>query len=682
MKSAAASGGAGEAGGRRFRRARLAGVRVSVLAGAAAIAVAALSAALSAALAPAAMAAPAATVRPALPAHATLVTTSPADGAVVAAEPARITAGFDQPIGVSADSLVVYTPGGQRADAGGTQHNGPFGIAVSLTPGLGQGTYTAEWHVVSADSHEVQGAFTFSVGAPSVTHVPAIKSPDAATVATLYAIARWLEYAFFTLLAGAVAFLIVCWPSGARRKGVPGLVIAGWAGLIGSTLAALLLQGPYSQNVGLGLLLNPALEVSTLHTRLGSTLQARQVLTICAAIAATAIIRRLPRLTARVRVVAGTGWAIVVAGMAATWATADHASTGFQVPLAIAADMVHLIAMAVWGGGLVMLAAFTLRGPSSRAAALAVRRFSPIALGCVIALAVTGGYMAWRLIGTWGALFGTAYGWLIIAKSAGFAVLVGLGYLARRFIRQRLLAQGGERSISLEPPIRPPFNGLEPPAEAAAASELALASVAAGRAGSGAGPADDGGHRPGSDGAGGNGPAEEGPDDQPPDGGQPDGEPDDPQVPSMRDLRLSVVAEVGVVALVLAATAILVNTATGRESYAPPVNAVEQFDTGGPNGTGSVDVVVTPARLGGNQLTMTFDTPAGRAFVPAQVQAALFLPARNLGPLPVTLTPAGPGRYRASAATFTFTGQWQLRITVRSDDFDEITVVVPVAVHQ
>jgi copper transport protein len=661
--------------------------RVSMLAGASAIA----AAALSAALAPAAMATPATAARLALPAHATLVTTSPADAAVVAGEPARVSAGFDQPIGVSPDSLVVYTPGGQRADTGGTQHSGPFGIAVTLAPGLGQGTYTAEWHVVSADSHEVQGAFTFSVGAPSATHVPAIKSPDAATVATLYAIARWLEYVFFTLLAGAVAFLIVCWPSGARRKGVPGLVIASWTGLISSTLAALLLQGPYSQNVGLGLLLNPALEVSTLHTRLGSTLQARQVLTICAAIAATAIIRRLPRLTARVRVVAGIGWAIVVAGMAATWATADHASTGFQVPLAITADIVHLIAMAVWGGGLVMLAAFTLRGPSSRAAALAVRRFSPVALGCVVALAITGGYMAWRLIGTWGALFGTTYGWLIIAKSAGFAILVGLGYLARRFIHRRLVRMDDPVAIAAAPSA-PSVAAAQPEpeetaTEAAASSELALASVAAGRAGRGAGPADGGGHWPGTEGTGGDGPADEGPDDegpdgQPPDGGQPDGEPADPRVPSMRDLRLSVVAEVGVVALVLAATAILVNTATGRESYAPPVNAVEQFDTGGPNGTGTVGVAVTPARLGGNQLTMTFDTRAGRAFVPAQVQAALFLPARNLGPLPVTLTPAGPGRYRASAATFTFTGQWQLRITVRSDDFDETTVVVPVTVHQ
>jgi copper transport protein len=473
---------------------------------------------------------------------------------------------------------------------------------------------------------------------------------------------------------------------------VPGLVVTGWAGLIGSTLAALLLQGPYSQNVGLGLLLNPALEVATLHTRLGSTLQARQVLTICAAIAATAIIRRLPRLTARVRVVAGIGWAVVVAGLAATWAAADHASTGFQVPLAIAADIVHLTAMAVWGGGLVMLAAFTLRGPSTRAAALAVRRFSPIALGCVAALAVTGGYMAWRLIGTWGALFGTTYGWLIIAKSAGFAILVGLGYLARRFIHRRLLLSPGgatprwrtdEPAALTAAPGAPAAATARPepeesPTGEAASGELALAGVAAGHtAASGAGHADGGSHQPGGD-----GPGNDGPDGHLPGGSQPDGESADPQEPSMRDLRLSVVAEVGVVALVLAATAILVNTATGRESYTPPVNAVEQFDTGGPGGTGTVDVAVTPARLGGNQVTMTFDTPAGRAFAPAGVQAALLLPARNIGPLPVALTPAGPGRYQASAATFTFTGQWQLRITVRSDDFDETTIVVPVTVHQ
>jgi copper transport protein len=637
------------------------------------IAAAAIGAAvLGAAVAPAALAAQAAPAAAALPAHATLVTTSPASGAVVPAEPGQVTAGFDQPVGVSSDSLIVYTPGGKRADTGGTQHPRPDEITVTLTPGLGQGTFTAEWHVASADSHEVQGAFTFSVGAPSAAFAPPLRSSDATLVAILYAVARWLEYAFFALLAGAVAFLIICWPGGARREGVPGLVIAGWVGLACSTLAALLLQGPYSQNVRLGLLLNPALELTTLHTRLGTALQARQVLAVLAAITVTALLRRLPRMTARARAAAGTAWAVLVTGLAATWAIADHASTGFQVPLAIAVDIAHLTAMAVWTGGLVMLVAFTLRGPADRAAALAVRRFSPIALGCVAVLAASGGYMAWRLIGTWGALFGTTYGLLVLAKSAGLAILVGLGYLARRFIHRNLLRIGVRQAASLAgAPAVPPAAAArpEPAADAAASGELALASVAAGHA-SVVGPGG-GGHLPGDDSPGGHQAGD----------GQPGAEPG-PRVPSMRDLRLSVAVEVCVVALVLAATAVLVNTATGRESYAPPVSATAQFDTGAPNGKGTVDVTVTPARLGGNQVTLTFGTPAGRAYVPAHVQAALFLLARNVGPLPVPLRPDGPGRYQASGVTFTFTGQWQLRIAVRSDDFDETSITVPFTVHQ
>jgi len=598
----------------------------------------------------------------ALPVHATLITTSPADGQVLSAEPARVSAIFDQPIGASPDSLIVYTPTGQRADVGGAQHDGADGIEVTLTAGLAKGTYTAEWHVVSADSHEVQGAFTFSIGAPSATHVPVLKSPDADLVATLYAGARWCEYGFFALLGGSVAFLMFCWPAGARRRGVPGLVAAGWAGLIGSTLAALLLQGPYAANVPLGQLLNPTLELATLHTRLGSALQVRQVLAVAAAVAAAVMIRRLPRMTGRTRAAAGTAWGMLTAAIAATWATSDHASTGFQVPLAIAADIVHLTATALWGGGLVMLAAFALRGPASVAAAVAVRRFSPIALGCVIALAVTGGYMAWRLVGTWGALFGTTYGWLIVAKSAGLGLLICLGYLARRFIHRRLLTIGSKAPAVVQQ------------------GELALAAVARTPVGSTSGEGtSDGGMTDGATSGGstsGGGTSGGGPGR----GGDSAG-PAAQRLPSMRDLRVSVTAEVGIVAVVLGLTAVLVNTATGRESYAPPVNAVEQFTTGGPDGAGTLHVSITPARLGGNRATLTFDTPSGLAMRPAQVSAVLVLPARNLGPLPVTLAGDGPGKYEAGTVTFTFTGAWQLLVTVRTDAFDETTVLVPVNVH-
>ena len=78
---------------------------------------------------------------------------------------------------------------------------------------------------------------------------------------------------------------------------------------------------------------------------------------------------------------------------------------------------------------------------------------------------------------------------------------------------------------------------------------------------------------------------------------------------------------------------------------------------------------------------MYFTKGSGGAFVPAQVQAALYFPGKDLGPLPVTLTATAPGQYRAQDAAFTFTGQWELQVTVRSDAFDETSVTFPVGVH-
>jgi hypothetical protein len=156
----------------------------------------------------------------------------------------------------------------------------------------------------------------------------------------------------------------------------------------------------------------------------------------------------------------------------------------------------------------------------------------------------------------------------VLVKIAGMGVLIGLGYLARRFVHRRLL-----------------------PAAASAVPALAVASVTVG---------------PGS--ASGTVPADA--DDEP------------PRLPSMRALRLSVTIEVAVVAAVLAATAILVNTPTGRESYAPPVNASSAFDTGGPGGVGTLRTSVTPARLGPDQVELTLTTPADSPSAPPRSEPA------------------------------------------------------------
>ena len=574
----------------------------------------------------------AATATPARFAHAALAATDPADGSVVPTQPEEVSATFDEPIHMTVSSLEVYTPDGDRADDGDTTLANPEEIAVTLLPGLGSGTYTAVWHVISDDTHPVSGEFTFSIGSPSATHVPALEVSPNNLVSALFTVVRWLEYLTFALLCGAVAFLIVCWPAGARRRDVIRLVTYSWAGLLASTLLGLLIQGPYAANEGIGELFSPSLVQATLSSRLGTMSQARELMAFLAGGAASLLLPRLPDAGRRGRIAIGAGWAILTTAVAASWALYDHASTGVQAPLGgVPADIIHLDAMAVWIGGLAVLAGFALRGPADEGVATAVPRFSAISLACVGTLVVSGAYQTWREVGGWQALFDTSYGRLILAKIAGLLVLIALGYLARRYIQRGL---------------RPAAAGL--PRAGLPGAGLLGAPVAGPSAVGQAGP--DAGVDPADPGS----PAAVRHEDF--DLSRPD------WLPAMRLLRRSVAVELLVACVILAFTAILVNVATGREAYAPTFTASAPFAVGGSAGT--VHVFVGPARLGPNTVDVYLTGAGGRGGA-AAVTAALSYPAGHRGPAPVTLSRTAAGQYQTTGAVLDNTGQWTLTVTVR-----------------
>jgi copper transport protein len=624
---------------------------------------------------------------PAASAHASLVSSSPAEGAVLAHAPAQVTATFDEPVGISTDSMQVFAPDGSRADTGSTAHGGqPQQITVALLPGLGRGTYTVGWHVISADSHPVQGAFTFSIGASSRTAVnPATLGPPASVlVGVAFGIVRWLAFTCFALLTGAVAFVIFCWPAGAAQRPVLRLTMGAWAGLALSVLAAVLLQGVYGAGQGISHVFFPDVLHATLYSRYGRAIGVRLLLVIAALFLFSITLGSLPAASRRACAAAAVAWGLLTVALASTWAVADHAGTGIQVPLAIPSDTIHLSAIGIWLGGLAMLATIVLRrrripGPrparsparrrnqaATAEAAQAVTRFSPIALGCVAVIVVTGTYQAWRGVGTWGALAGTTYGRLLLVKIAGMCALIALGYLARRRIAEGLRAPAETGRV---PAAAAPAGPVKVPAAARAGQ--AQAGAGARRAPSGAG----NGTRRGRDGEGngvrlGRGSTGTGPQ-----------EGADRAAISLNRLRWSVTAEALIAAAVLAVTAVLVNTPTARETFIQPASMTVAFDTGGPGGRGTIGLSVTPARLGPNQVRLSITGSAGGPYRPQQIQAALSLPSRHLGPLSVPLTPDGPGHYLGGPVTVTLTGQWELRITIRSDAFDEATVAVPVSVH-
>ena len=586
-------------------------------------------------------------------AHASLASTYPAAGSVLPKQPEQVTATFDEAIHMTVSSLAVYSPDGDRADDGDTTLADPEEIAVTLLPGLGNGTYTAVWHVISDDTHPVSGEFTFSIGAPSATHVPALQVSPSNVVSASFTVIRWLEYMTFALLGGAVAFLISCWPAGARRVGVIRLVTYSWAGLLASTLLGLLIQGPYAANEGLGQVFNAQLVQATLDSKLGTMSQARELMAFLAGGAASLLLPRLPAAGRPARIALGATWALLVTAVAASWALYDHASTGVQGPWGgVPADIIHLDAMAIWIGGLAVLAGFALRsasdagGPAEEGVATAVPRFSSISLGCVCVLVVSGVYQTWREVGAWAAMVDTSYGRLILAKIAGLLVLIALGYVARRYIQRGL--RGGGIGLLTAPVMLSAPVAFDPPTVHDTPTDVARAYVADATPpvvtppSSAASPTSTG-----------------------PETSATDPEPGRQWRPAMRLLRRSVAVELLVAAVILAFTAILVNVATGREAYAPTFTASQPVSVGGAAGTATVHVFVGPARLGPNTVDVYFTGARGRGYAPAGVTAALSFPAGRLGPTPLALTETAPGQYQAQGAVTGNTGQWTLTVAVR-----------------
>ncbi|MCW2873961.1 copper resistance protein CopC [Actinacidiphila oryziradicis] len=370
-------------------------------------------------------------------AHAALLKTSPGDSTTVQSAPAQVTLTFSEGVLVSSDSIRVLGPDGKRADSGAPRGSGST-ATVALHSGLPLGTFTVAWKVVSADSHPVSGAFTFNIGTPSKTTV-VIANQDVGSglAGTLYGIFRFIAYAGFALLIGASAFLGICWPRGAALRPMQRLTAGGWAGMVVSTIALLMLRGPYVN----GGSLSGAFDLDTirgeLETKPGAALLSRLLLLAAGAIFMAVLFGSYAKHDDPVErqdlawglAIGGT---VVAAGLAATWAMVEHASVGIQSGIAMPVDVLHLVAMALWLGGLAaLLTALFSRGV--RIEREAVQRFSRVAFCAVVTLVATGIYQSWRQLGSWSAFADTSYGQLLLVKVGLVALLLELAWFSRRW---------------------------------------------------------------------------------------------------------------------------------------------------------------------------------------------------------------------------------------------------------
>ncbi|MER6017496.1 copper resistance CopC/CopD family protein [Streptomyces anulatus] len=553
-------------------------------------------------------------------AHGALVSTDPAENAVLPAQPSAVTLTFGEGVTLPDGSLRVFDPVGGRVDVGAPRHTDGTSdsVRVALRDGLGDGTYTVAWQVVSADSHPIGGAFTFSVGAPSASAVSADDLQGARTdgvIAFLYGTGQAIGYGAFALLVGAVAFLLVCWPAGASVLRVRQLLAAGWAGLLASTVVLMMLRGPYEQ--GSGILPSAEPGTAAVHVdvdeRIYVALAVRMLLLVGGAVYLVFLIGQLSRpaaggtrpASARL----GAIGLLLAVGIAATWVTTNHASEGIQVWISMPVTVLHILAMAVWLGGLATLVA----GLRNRIGPASVDRFSRMALASVTVLAATGVYRSWRDVGSWDALFGTGYGQLLLIKVGCVALM-----LAAAAVSRSRLARFRRASVA-----EPLADTREDPSVRKRLSRSVLAES-------------------------------------------------------------SVAVVVLVVTTLLTSSSpgrtgqaqAAVPRTPASASTDPAVSSRIPFDTGGRarNASGTAVVGLTPVPDGGYDVTLRMRAADGKPVDVPEVRLAFALPARDLGPLRVPLRKGGADRW-SGTVLLALAGDWTVSLTVRSSEIDQTTAV-------
>ncbi|WP_329055651.1 copper resistance protein CopC [Streptomyces violaceus] len=579
-------------------------------------------------------------------AHAALRSTDPDDGSVVKQAPRGVTLTFTESVGLLDDSFRVFGPDQRRVHTGEATHaDGRSDTARVGLPGkLAQGTYTVAWRVVSADSHPVSGAFTFSVGKRSATSTQIDTGPDEDPLTGgLYDAARYLAYLAAALLVGAAAFALLCRP--ADRSPLRRPLVTAWWTLLGSTVVLLLLRAPYEAGAGPAAAFDASALGRTLAGRPGLALLARLAVVLLTAVFLVWLSRSRESRDRREPVALAAGTALAV-GLALTWAAAEHASAGIQVPLAMTSSVLHLLATGVWLGGLVALL-LTLRRSSGEDLTEVVPRFSRIAFASVTVLVVTGVYQSWRGLGSVSALSGTSYGRLLLAKLVAVTALVlAAGY--SRCWTARLAAPATARTVAVRERVAQPV-GAPPPPEATA------------------GP------------------------------GTPDAEePEQPETPApepgdgngdmrRRGLRRSVLVEVAVAAVVLLITTLLTTTLPGRAQAEaaqqapagalPPTTLVTvPYDTGldSLTGRGTVQVTVDPGRVGENGIQAVVHGSDGGPITVPEVRITFTLPSKKVGPIDAELTDVG--YWTTNSVNLPLPGTWTMKTTVRVSDVDQVTV--------
>ena len=385
-------------------------------------------------------------------AHAALLRTSPSASGIVSSPPARVLLTYSEAVEPRFAIVSVTDAGGHHVTAGSPTRSAsnPDTLVVPLKR-LGPGWYLVYWRVISVDGHPVRGAFTFAVGpnpgpAPQFV-IPSI-SETAATPRLL--IARWIVFLSVLSAIGLyVLRVITARPvvRAVRGSSLRAITLSLWislgVALVATPIYVLLATSQFA--------LRSVFDLGTIVPLARDSAFGRSLLVLEGALALFALaavitvwVDRPERPQRSVaELLAVTGGLGAAAACLLVPGVAGHANTTSPRGLALAFDWLHLVAGAVWIGGLTgLLVLWRSTRDLLRVATLAlvVPRFSRVAFTSVMLLIGSGTGAAVLKLPTFASFWQTSYGKALVVKIALLAAAMMLAAVNLARTKPRLEA--------------------------------------------------------------------------------------------------------------------------------------------------------------------------------------------------------------------------------------------------
>ena len=351
-------------------------------------------------------------------AHATLESSSPADGQSVLTSPSEIRITFSEAVTTISGGLSVLNADGKTVDTGNSEIVGGRTLVAPISETLSDGTYVATYRVLSADGHPVSGSILFGVGNGALDRSAQPSSNGDRLWEIIGGISRFIMYLAALVAAGVAFFLAFIHDRAEDRWRIVPFVRIGSILALFSAIGIVMSQAALLTGKGAGAVTDSNVLRDVLNQNLGWSLALLMI-----GLAAVHLSTDIAKKVVSQSLALSGGLAVTV-----SFAVWGHATELSPTAISLAANAIHATAAALWLGGLVgLVMVLSLRAPETvRSTAGIIGRFSLVAFWSVIALTIAG--LTLTITGSDASLnsiLTTTWGQLILAK-IGLTLIVVL----------------------------------------------------------------------------------------------------------------------------------------------------------------------------------------------------------------------------------------------------------------